>query len=86
MRNIEKLANIGLGLSILIYGLWFLRNLCDIYNNTFAIIIAYSGLIISAITLGLSLWMMIKHYNGKGITLHRIILILPFIWFIRLFF
>ena len=75
--RIEQIANIGFFLSIILYVLW------KVPPNTVAVISAYAGLVVSLITAILAVVMMVRKTDGRAITLHKIVLMLPLLWFLR---
>ena len=74
-KQIELAANIGLIASVVLYVLW------RVLPYSFALIAAYGGLIVSLVTAILAIIMMVKKTDGKGITLHKIVLMIPLLWF-----
>ena len=74
-NQIELAANIGLIASVVLYVLW------RVLPYSFALIAAYGGLISSLVTAIIAIIMMVKKTDGKGVTLHKIVLMIPLLWF-----
>ena len=74
-KQIELAANIGLIASVVLYVLW------RVLPYSFALIAAYGGLIVSLVTAIIAIIMMVKKTDGKGVTLHKIVLMIPLLWF-----
>jgi hypothetical protein len=75
-KHIESAANIGLLASVVFY---VFR---PVVPYTTALIVAYIGFIISIATAALGVYMMVKKTDGKGITLHKIVLMIPLLWYL----
>lgn len=74
-KQIELAANIGFFASVVLYVL------CRVLPYSIALITAYGGLLVSLVTAILAIIMMVKKTDGKGITLHKIVLMIPLLWF-----
>ena len=75
-KQIELAANIGLLASVVLYVLW------RFLPYDMALIAAYAGIAVSLVTALLAIVMIVKKTDGKRITLHKIVLIIPLVWFL----
>lgn len=75
-EQIETAGNIGLLISVVLYVLW------RVLPYNMALISAYAGLVVSLITAVIAVIMIVKKTDGKGFTLHKIVLMIPLLWFL----
>lgn len=75
-KQIELAANIGLLASVVLYVLW------RFLPYDMALIAAYAGIAASLVTALLAIVMIVKKTDGKRITLHKIVLMIPLVWFL----
>ena len=75
--RIEQSANIAFFISIILYVLW------RVTPYSIALVSGYAGIVVSLLTTILAVVMIVKKTDGKGITVHKIVLMLPLLWFLR---
>ena len=75
-KQLELAANIGLLVSVVLYILW------RFLPYSMAMIAAYAGIVVSFITAALAVVMIVKKTDGKGFTLHKLVLMIPLLWFL----